>query len=317
MTQSKLPSIGIVGLGLVGLAIARRLRQRGYPARAFDIDATRRTVAEENDLDWSSSLMELSASSEVIVLCVLDDSALLDCSTRLAEIFDQRCSQSLSKNIETCPKLVLSCVTASQGATRDAAAAITVTRSRDAAFMDLPLLGSSEQILVGTAIGLLGASSHNAQTWAGFLSDVSPRHYHLGAVGQGVAAKLACNLILGLNRSALAEGLALAQALGIAPQQFLSLLKDSPAYSKAVDYAGPKMLKPSKLPASRIRQHRKDIGLIQAATRDAGLHGELIMAQAALLDRAIDLGLGDRDNAAIYEACQRSIPPSPPKTGTS
>jgi 3-hydroxyisobutyrate dehydrogenase-like beta-hydroxyacid dehydrogenase len=71
---------------------------------------------------------------------------------------------------------------------------------------------------------------------------LSEKHYYLGKSGAGSRAKLASNLILGLNRLVLAEGLVFAERLGLDLEAFLAMLKTTPAYSRAMDVKGQKML---------------------------------------------------------------------------
>ena len=115
----------------------------------------------------------------------------------------------------------------------------------------------------------LGARGHQAQP----PHRGDPRHDLLGqqhlalgggaeggaAVQRGARAKLATNLILGLNRTALAEGLLFAETLGLDGGRMLELLRRSPAYSRAVDVAGPRMVAGDFSPVSRLAQHRKDL----------------------------------------------------------
>jgi 3-hydroxyisobutyrate dehydrogenase-like beta-hydroxyacid dehydrogenase len=282
-------TIGILGLGLVGMALAKRLIAQGYDVHGFDISSAVKTQCGGTTIHWHDEPEALVSQCDIVVIAVLDDAALLTC----AEVI---CSDSprLSK-----PKLVVSCVTAGQKATLASAAKLL---AHDIAFVDLPLLGSSQQIEHGEAIGLLGADTATVNTWQPLLTSIAPNLRHVGAVGLGVAAKLACNLVLGLNRSALAEGMALAKGFGIEPKVFLSLLQGSPAYSKAVDVAGPRMAVRDFEPVSRIQQHRKDVGLILEAMREIGMPSFLGAAQAALLDEAIEQGLGHLDNVAVVAA---------------
>jgi 3-hydroxyisobutyrate dehydrogenase-like beta-hydroxyacid dehydrogenase len=230
---------------------------------------------------------------QIVIVAVLDDAALLTC----AQLIAYRAKQEYF-----CAELIISCVTASQAATIEAAKQI---QSSDLAFVDLPLLGSSQQIERGQAIGLLGATASTCERWQPQFTAVSPNVRHVGEVGLGVAAKLACNLVLGLNRSALAEGMALAAGFGIEPNIFLSLLKDSPAYSKAVDTAGPRMAQREFDPVSKIAQHRKDVALILDASQQLGMRSFLASAQAALLDEAIEQGLSQLDNVAVIAVYDR------------
>jgi 3-hydroxyisobutyrate dehydrogenase-like beta-hydroxyacid dehydrogenase len=286
-------TIGILGLGLVGMALARRLLALGFTVYGFDVLDAKRDVAISSGIEWVSKPELLLIDCRILIIAVFDDAALRE-----------GCDELLRADAGALntTKLVVSCVTASQDATLAAAGKF---QHVGMLFVDLPLLGSSQQIERGEAIGLLGASGEVLERWGAELAAISPSLRHAGGVGLGVAAKLACNLVLGLNRSALAEGMALAQGFGIVPNVFLSLLQGSPAYSRAVDIAGPRMAARDFNAVSRISQHRKDIGLILDATRELGMKSFLASAQAALLDEAIEQGFGELDNVAVIAAYDR------------
>jgi 3-hydroxyisobutyrate dehydrogenase-like beta-hydroxyacid dehydrogenase len=287
-------NVGIVGLGLVGMALARRLISMGHLVHGFDIDVGKAPQARASNVVWVASLQALAQNCQIVIVAVLNDAALLACAQTISQH---------AKQTHGCAELVISCVTASQSATVQAAQQI---QASDLAFVDLPLLGSSQQIEQGQAMGLLGAGAATLERWQPLLSAVAPNLKHVGDVGLGVAAKLACNLVLGLNRSALAEGMALAQGFGIAPTTFLSLLEGSAAYSKAVDVAGPRMAQRDFAPVSKILQHRKDVALILDAAQQLGMKNFLASAQAALLDEAIEQGFGLLDNVAVVAVYDRS-----------
>lgn len=297
-------SIGILGLGLVGQALAARLKACGHQVAGCDPSSSARSAAQVLGVVLVADAAALASQCEVVLVCVLDDAALKACAAALADD-----PQTL--------ELVISCVTASVQATTDAE---TTLRRRGVDFADMPLLGSSRQIAQGEALGLLGAHDRLLERWGSLFIDICPKYRHVGPQGFGVRAKLACNLVLGLNRAALAEGLALATTLGLDGMQFLDLLRESPAYSRAVDVAGPRMVKQDFTPASRIRQHRKDLSLILGQGEVSGLALSLTAAHAALLDRAIAQGLGDLDNVAVIAAIlpqAQPIPPTPPTRTSS
>ncbi len=271
------------------MALAKRLIALGYVVHGFDIVPAVKTQALALEVTWHDEPQALVSHCDVVLFAVLDDAALLTCANVVTS----------NSNPSGKLKLVVSCVTASQKVTLEAA---TKVAAQSIAFVDLPLLGSSQQIERGEAIGLLGADSETFTVWQPLLLAIAPNLRHVGIVGLGVAAKLTCNLVLGLNRSALAEGMALANGFGIDPKLFLSLLQGSPAYSKAVDVAGPRMVTRDFNPVSRINQHRKDVGLILEAMQEHGIKSFLGAAQAALLDEAIEQGLGNLDNVAVIAA---------------
>jgi 3-hydroxyisobutyrate dehydrogenase-like beta-hydroxyacid dehydrogenase len=114
--------------------------------------------------------------------------------------------------------------------------------------------------------------------------------------------KLVTNLVLGLNRAALAEGLAFAQAVGVEPEAALEVLEGSLAYSRVMDAKGRKMVEGDFTPQARLSQHLKDVRLMLRAAAGAGLTLPLSEAHRRLLERAEELGWGDRDNSAVINA---------------
>ena len=172
-------------------------------------------------------------------------------------------------------------------------------------WVDAPLSGSSEQIRRGEAIAMLGGTPAAVAACSDVWPMIARSHVHLGSAGSGQRAKLATNLILGLNRVALAEGLAFAEACGLDPAAFIDLVRITPAYSRAVDAKAARMLERNYEPESRIVQHRKDVRLILDAAGKAGINLALTVAHATLLDDAIAAGDGQLDNAAIVEVYRR------------
>jgi 3-hydroxyisobutyrate dehydrogenase-like beta-hydroxyacid dehydrogenase len=172
----------------------------------------------------------------------------------------------------------------------------------------MPLSGSSREIAAGTALALVGATD---DVWAlaqPLVAQLAPEHAHVGGPGAGARAKLATNLVLGLNRVALAEGLLFAASLGIEGTRFLELLRRSPAYSRAVDTVGPRMVAGEFATVSRLSQHHKDLRLMLDAAAHAGIDLPLVRTHAALLAEAEAQGKGELDNAAVIAVLRARKP---------
>ena len=106
--------------------------------------------------------------------------------------------------------------------------------------------------------------------------------------------------MLGLNRAALAEGMALAESLGIDRQLYLDLLLDSAATSRAAREKGPMMVADSYTPpVATVTQHAKDVRLMLELGRQTGQALPLTELHRDILQRAIDRGDADLDNAAV------------------
>ena len=130
--------------------------------------------------------------------------------------------------------------------------------ARGVRLVDGPLSGSSQQIREGSAVMMMGGDREACDALEPVLAAIAPRHFLLGPPGSGARAKLATNLLLGLNRAALAEALVFAEALGIDLPSFLELCRATPAYSRAIDAKGKRMIEGEFAPRQyRIARHRQ------------------------------------------------------------
>ena len=111
--------------------------------------------------------------------------------------------------------------------------------------------------------------------------------------------KLVTNLVLGLNRAALAEGLAFAGSLGLDPVVSLAVMRGSAAYSSIMDTKGERMIHGDFAPEARLSQHLKDVRLIVDLGQRAGLPMPLSAAHRTVLESAEVAGCGDLDNSSI------------------
>jgi 3-hydroxyisobutyrate dehydrogenase-like beta-hydroxyacid dehydrogenase len=136
----------------------------------------------------------------------------------------------------------------------------------------------------------------------------------MGPAGSAGRAKLAINLILGLNRLALAEGLVFAERLGLEPARFLDVARRAACYSQVMDTKGPKMVRGDFSPEGRVRQTLKDVELMLAQARSLSQDLPLARLNAEILQACVRNGEGDRDNSAVINEIRRRVGPasSPP-----
>lgn len=257
--------VGLIGLGLVGRAIAARLQAAGFEVLGYDVspDAMRA---------FEGTATQAAMQAKRIVLAVFDTADV----ERVVS--------------ESGASLYIDCTTGDPARIETLARALA---AKGVGFVDAPLTGSSEAIRRGEATMFVGGDSSSCDD---LLGAISARRIAVGPAGMAARAKLAINLVLGLNRAALAEGMAFAEAVGIGRRQFLELYRASPAVSAAALAKGEKMVTGDFGPESRIRQHLKDVQHIRRYARSAL---PLTVAHEKLLADAVAAGDGDLDNAAI------------------
>jgi len=176
-------------------------------------------------------------------------------------------------------------------------------------YVDATVVGSSEQARAGQAVMLVGGDVGSIAGVQDLIDVCATRHFTVGPPGSGSRLKLVVNLVLGLNRAVLAEGLHLARACGLDLEQTLAVLQATPAASRVMETKGLKMIREEFSPQARLAQHHKDVQLILELARQTDATLPLSEVHEQLLQRAIDQGCGSLDNSAIIQAWNKGIPP--------
>ena len=299
--------VGIVGLGLVGSALTGRLQRAGFGVLGHDHRSQASAAWAAQTGGAKASLQDIGRHCRTVVLAVFDTAGVLQVTEGpqgLLQGLLQSLPQGHPQHVVAGPSVsaLIDCSTGDPQALEALAGRLA---AQGVDFIEAPLSGSSQQISSGAATMLLGATLQALERHEAVLQALAPQRVHVGGAGMGARAKLATNLVLGLNRAALAEGMVFAETQGIAPATFLQLVLHTPARSGAAEAKGQMMVDGEFSPQSRIRQHLKDVGLMISAASSAGQKLPLSEAHAALMRAAVAAGDGDLDNAAIIRQIQR------------
>jgi 3-hydroxyisobutyrate dehydrogenase-like beta-hydroxyacid dehydrogenase len=174
--------------------------------------------------------------------------------------------------------------------------------ARGVGYLDAAISGSSADASRGEIIVMAGGRRETFDACEDLFATLARGWVHLGDWGSGNRMKLVTNLVLGLNRAALAEGLALAGAMGLDAETTLAILAQSAAYSRVMDSKGRKMISGDFTPQARLSQHLKDVRLILAEGDRHGRDLPLSVVHRQLLEKAQSAGFGDLDNSVIIRA---------------
>jgi 3-hydroxyisobutyrate dehydrogenase-like beta-hydroxyacid dehydrogenase len=187
---------------------------------------------------------------------------------------------------------------------RVAALAARVT-PRGIRYLDVPVSGTSDQVRRGDGVALIGGDATVAEEVADVFDALFARRFHVGKIGDGGRAKLAVNLILGLNRLALAEGLVFAEKLGLDPAAFLDVAKGSASYSQVMETKGHKMVRGDFTPEGRAKQTLKDCRLMLDQAAAIGQKLSMLELHAEVLEACVQAGEADMDNSVIIKEVRR------------
>jgi 3-hydroxyisobutyrate dehydrogenase-like beta-hydroxyacid dehydrogenase len=283
--QDKAGAIGLIGVGLLGTALASRLVRAGFSLKGYDPDPE--AMARLRGLGGESAdTPEQVAASCLRLILVLpappDVQTTVDVITPYLEA----------------GTIILDATTGDPEAVERTAALLS---TRGVSYLDCEVGGSSKQAAAGDAILMCGGSPSAQQACEDIFAALSSRVFFTGDAGTGTRMKLTLNIAIGLHRAVLAESLSFAAANGIDPASALEILKSGPAYSKAMDVKGAKMLSGDFKPEARLAQHLKDVRLILKTGSSVRAKLPLSQLHEQLLTAAVDAGYAGEDNSAIIK----------------
>jgi 3-hydroxyisobutyrate dehydrogenase-like beta-hydroxyacid dehydrogenase len=284
--------VGVIGIGLLGQAFVQRLRGAGFEIMGFDVDAAKNAKLAELGGCATASVADLARRCDPIVLAVFS-------TDQVEDVIERELSPALGNGSG---KVVLCASTCDPD--RLAALGERVA-TRGLRLLETPVSGASGQVSRGEGVGLIGGEGDVVRAVEPILRALFASYFHIGKVGDGGRAKLAVNLILGLNRLALAEGLVFAERLGLDPEAFLKVVRGSAAYSQVMEIKGCKMIRGKFAAEGRITQHLKDVHLMLEQAERVKQRLPLLEIHADVLDACVRQGEGDLDNSAVIKEIRR------------
>lgn len=283
------PVIGLVGLGLMGTALTERLLEHGFRVLVWNRTREKADPLIERGAEWCDN--PIAACDRVILSLYSSDVVW--------EVVEQM-ESGLHRQI---------LIDTTTGEPEHSASLAARLAPRGVRYLDAPVSGSSEQTRKGEATVMVGGDRQAFDECDDLWRVMGRNVFYVGGSGSAAKMKLVTNLVLGLNRAVLAEAFAFAEAIGVDRAAALDVLKGSPAYSRAMDVKGRKMLEGDfHRVQARLSQHLKDVRLMIESATAAGLDLPISQAHRRLLEQAEADGLGDLDNSAILRVWKRRLP---------
>lgn len=211
-------TVGIFGLGLIGMALADRLLSAGHGVVGHDIDPARGALLEEKGGR------------------VAPPEELWQCDILLSAVFDtDQLAGVVAGARDGTGRVLVSMSTCDPDRVAELA---DIARAKSIVLVESPISGTSRQVRQGTALLLLAGDPAGLDAFEEIADAISTTRERVGEIGNGNRTKLAINCILGLNRAAVAEGLVFAEALGLDPGVFLQTALRSAARSDVMAARG-------------------------------------------------------------------------------
>jgi len=278
--------VGMIGLGLLGTALCERLIGGGYQTVVWNRSREKAEPLIARGARWSDNPL---AECDRAVICLYTTDVV-------EQVLDQM------KSGLRAGQILIDTTTGDPNQTTVLAERLA---KQGVHYLESPIAASSEQTRQGEAMAIVAGPQTAFEACRDLFDTLAAKTFHVGPWGNAAKVKLVNNLVLGLNRVALAEGLVFARAIGLDPARTLDVLKQGNSYSVVMDVKGRKMVEGDFSLQAKLSQHAKDIKIILEQAEQSGTKLPLSELHLRLLREAEAAGLGEVDNSAIIRAIER------------
>jgi L-threonate 2-dehydrogenase len=280
--------VGMVGLGIMGGAIARNLLAAGMEVRGYDVDASRTEALKPNGVA-AASVGEAAQGAEVVLTSLPSIKAL---DETVASLLAAKTASLVVAELSTLP------IEAKEKA-RAALAGGGIT------LLDCPLSGTGAQAvtrdLAVYASGERAAYDRAEPVFRGF---ARATHY-LGTFGNGSKMKFVANLLVAVHNVASAEAMVLGMKAGLDPDTIVKVIASGAGNSRVFELRAPLMASGDYAPTMKIDIWQKDMAIIADFAKTLGVPVPTFAASAPVYDAAQAAGLGGDDTAAVAAVIAR------------
>lgn len=276
--------IGIVGLGIMGLSIARNCARAGFEVSGFDTDPERAAMLRQAGGTPCATAAEVAAAADIVLTSLPSIAALDQTAAALAAVAHP--GQILCE-LSTLPTEV-------KQRNHDLLAGAGIV------MLDCPLSGTGSQAetgdLVVLASGDLAAFERARPAFAGF----ARLAHHVGPFGHGMKMKIVANLLVAIHNVASAEAMVLGMKAGLDPEAIVKVIGSGAGTSRVFELRAPLMAANAyEPPTMKCDIWQKDMAIIGAYASQLGVAAPLFAATVPIYNAAIAQGHGGEDTAAV------------------
>lgn len=288
---SPIKQVGLIGLGIMGMPMARNLVKRGFEVTVYSRTQAKVAALEQEGARGASGPAELASRCQMIITMVPDSSDVESVAEGKGGIFEGAKPGLIVADMSTISPL----------ATRRLAAGAA---ERKVHWLDAPVSGGQAGAIAGTMTIMVGGERRVFEQAQPVFAAMGQRITYMGLSGQGQTAKLCNQILVAVNLLAVSEALVFGAKAGLDLDALLDALTAGAANSWALENLGRKMLKRDFAPAFMVRLQQKDLRLVGEAARElqvpvigAGLVHQLLTSLEAA-------GRGDDGTQALVNVLE-------------
>jgi 2-hydroxy-3-oxopropionate reductase len=284
--------IAFIGLGIMGSPMAVHLARAGHTVAGYNITPDKSGPLVAAGGRAAESIQDAVADAEVVCVMVPDSPDVRQVLAGEGGVFDSAKPGTLVIDFSSIrPDVTVSLAQQAQ--------------ERGFRLLDAPVSGGEAGAKNAALSIMVGGSAEDFAAALALFEVVGKTVVHVGPSGAGQTVKAANQLIVAANIQALSEAVVFLEAYGVDTKAALEVLGGGLAGSKVLDQKKENMLSRSFEPGFRIALHHKDLGIVTAAAREAGVVVPLGSVVAQLMASAVANGDGSLDHSALLRGVER------------
>jgi len=285
-------TVGIIGLGIMGSAIARNLVERGWRVVGFDIDPAKNRDLAQAGVTIADDVAAVASSAPIIMTSLPTPAAVAKVAENIAA------SRQPSRVVIELSTLSLA----------DKLRFEAILKKAGHIALDCPLSGTGAQAKVRDLVVYASGDSEAIKRCMGLFADFAKQSADLGRYGNGSRMKFVANHLVAINNVATAEAMLLAERAGLDPKMVVDMVGPGAGGSRMFQMRAPMMVERHYEPATmKVSIWKKDMAIIAEFAHDVGCDTPLFSLTQPVYTEAMAMGLGDLDTASVFEVLKKTI----------
>jgi 3-hydroxyisobutyrate dehydrogenase-like beta-hydroxyacid dehydrogenase len=282
--------VGVIGLGIMGSAMATNIAAAGFPVVGYDLLPKRRSALTRAGGRATRSAGEVARRAPVAITSLPSAEALRDVATEIARVGRRGLVVIETSTLPVAVKEEARDVLARRGVT----------------LLDCPLSGTGAQAKLKDLVVFASGDRAAYRRCVPVLEAFARAHYFLGAFGAGSKMKFVANLLVAIHNVSAAEALVLGMKAGLDPGTMVQVLSDGAGSSRMLQIRGPMMVKGDySAAAMKVGVWQKDMRIIGEFARGLDCPTPLFAATTPIYNAAMALGFQASDTAAVCAVLER------------
>ena len=278
--------IGIIGLGMLGNAVALHLLDSGFDVTVYNRTQDKTKQVKEKGAKVATSPKELSQKSDLVITVVRDADAVKEISFEQDGIVQGKHDKLIVADMSTI----------------DPSESKNISkkfREHNIQKLDIPVMGGPNVAITGDLVMMVSGNKESYEQCKNVFENIANKIFFLGKDGTAHSVKLAMNLQITMLALALSEGITLVKKAEVNPKVFLDILNSTYFKTGMSENKAHNMIKDDYSPTFTLRNLKKDLDTINKAAKEFGLNLPMSMKANEIYQKACDQGFGDLDYTGI------------------